>query len=191
VEAFRAARARRERRRTACRGRGPRSARALAGGLVALFAFGGVAVAVGTGALPGPFRGGAGHAGPQIRLNTPAPAGPAATAARPPVPGATRDPRATTPPRRTATAAPPRTAAPARGPRALCAAYRRAVSRAGEPDQDVLRALRRAAERRHRGIAAYCRAVLRAPARRSESPPSTPSSASQPSAEPHSSPPPS
>ncbi|HEY3480518.1 MAG TPA: hypothetical protein VGL02_16610, partial [Streptomyces sp.] len=35
-----------------------RSAKALAGGLAAVFALGGVAVAAGTGVLPGPFRGG-------------------------------------------------------------------------------------------------------------------------------------
>lgn len=159
---------------------GRRSVKALAGGLAAFVAVSGVAVAAGTGVLPGPFRGGAFHAGPlsaggsggsadgpavpaphttrgpapdPLRTADPAPSG----SARPDTgPGhSSADPR---PPHRPTAATPPKRPRPSTV-RALCRRYAKAVGKGRKPDARVLDRLRLAAGGEGR-IADYCRRVL-------------------------------
>ncbi|CAG7656119.1 hypothetical protein [Actinacidiphila bryophytorum] len=160
VRAFRAAANTRPARGVRNRRRPPRSARALAGGLAAVLALCGVAVAAGAGVLPA--RSHTAHGGPPpapvARTATaPAPASPAPDATRRPAPaqppGADRTPGTVQPsPRGTRTPVPPRA-------KAMCRAYLAAASdgrrTAVEPDER----LRRAAGGSRR-VAAYCRALL-------------------------------
>nr|WSX73280.1 hypothetical protein OH826_05115 [Streptomyces sp. NBC_00899]WSX80654.1 hypothetical protein OH826_46395 [Streptomyces sp. NBC_00899] len=150
------------------RRRSPRAVRALAGGLAAVFALCGVAVAAGTGHLPA--RGHAAHGGPPpapvARTTSPAPA-PARTGA---APGSTHGPAARTPgPGRSATAEPPehtRAAAPPRdrspaAVRSLCRGYLAAVLDGRTPAAQPTDRLQREAGGSRR-VAAYCRALLSA-----------------------------
>ncbi|WUH94931.1 hypothetical protein OG900_35490 [Streptomyces sp. NBC_00433] len=143
-----------------------RSARALAGGLAAVFALCGVAVAAGADVLPA--RGHAAHSGPPpapvARTALPAPTAAAPSAgARPsaspspaPRPPASRPPDTAVPP-------PPhsRAAAPPRAVRALCRAYAAAVRNGRTPGAKLTARLQREAGGSHR-VAAYCRALLAA-----------------------------
>jgi hypothetical protein len=166
VIAFRAAqdvRVRRGRRRRA------RTSRALAGGLAAVFALGGVTVAVGAGVLP--VRGGPFHAGPQSAGTTgtaQVPSRAAPRAALPPAPG--RDAPGTT--GGATVAAPAVTRTPSPRPRAgtprdrqqpavrgLCRAYLAVVLQGGRPAAQLTARLRREAGGTQ-GVAAYCRALL-------------------------------
>jgi hypothetical protein len=162
-----------------------RSAKALAGGLAAVFAVSGVTVAAGAGVLPGPFRGGAFHAGPL----TSGAAGPDEGAVGSP----TAVPAATFPPPSGLSPAPggdiPRGTAPrsaddgagrGRGDprlphhpgvptssdrnhqavvRALCRSYTQATRYGGHADPWLVARLEREAGRKDR-IAAYCRRLL-------------------------------
>ncbi|SFE10297.1 hypothetical protein SAMN05216251_101517 [Actinacidiphila alni] len=179
VVAFRAARrtgGARQGRRLVLSGR---SAKVLAGGLAAVFAVGGVAVAAGTGVLPGPFRGGAFHAGPLTAGGTAgadegtgaptsvpattAPPAPEGDAPRDDVPdpaddghghrhGDTRGPHRFGPPQ-----APDHSRRAA--VRALCRGYTEATRHGGHADPWLTARLQREAGRKDR-IAAYCRRLL-------------------------------
>lgn len=183
LAAFRAARSPGQRRAEVPKPAWP--ARALAGGLVAAFAVGGVAVAAGAGVLPGPFRGGeAVHAGalpPQTASAVTSPprvtddprldAGPptATVGTGPATPSATPDARTS------ATATPsgptPAAARKQRLLRALCRAYEEAVGQGTHLGRKHTNQLKRAAGRKDL-IAAYCRTLLAAPP-----PPSAPARA--------------
>jgi hypothetical protein len=175
LAAFRAARragGARQGRRLVVSGR---SVKVLAGGLAAVFAVSGVAVAAGTGVLPGPFRGGAFHAGPLT-------AGGAAGSGEGPSAGPETEPAATLPP----APAPSPTADGPGSPghhhgdphtphhfgvpkpsdrthkaavRALCRSYTEAVRHGGHADPRLVVRLQREAGRKDR-IAAYCRRLL-------------------------------
>jgi hypothetical protein len=162
VIAYRAAKAagptRRQRARRRRRSR--RSVRALAGGLAAVFALCGVAVAAvaaGSGVLPD--RGHAAHGGPPPAPRTvpraaPAPTGSAPAGAHRPAP---RTPAATgRPPAHPWTAVPPRDRPPVTA-RRLCRVYLAAVRDGRMPAAQLTARLQREAGSSHR-IAAYCRA---------------------------------
>ncbi|SHL44327.1 hypothetical protein [Actinacidiphila paucisporea] len=147
------------------RRRSLRSARALAGGLVAVFALCGVAVAAGAGVLPA--RGHVAHGGPPrapaARTAAPAPATGAPSGSPLTVPGGTapQAPVSRTP----ATGAPPpphtRVAVPPHAVKALCRVYAAAV-RDGRPPAAKLTARLQREAGGSRRVAAYCNALLAA-----------------------------
>jgi hypothetical protein len=157
LTAFRAARASMREDTGARSARSAWSSRALAGGAAAAFALGGVAVAAGTGALPGPFRARTVHAG-ALPAGT-LPASDRTTA--PPAPGPTASFVPTADPLAAAVPPPPsdRTA---RALRAMCRTYEEAVRQGRDPDKKVVAQLRRAAGRKDR-VPAYCLTLLAAP----------------------------
>ncbi|MFJ4408752.1 hypothetical protein [Streptomyces sp. NPDC088910] len=154
-----------------------RSAKALAGGLVAVFAVSGVAVAAGTGVLPGPFRGGAFHAGPLAAGGAGGTAdGPGAAVPRttsPPAPG-TDAPRGASPSptgddggHRHGDPRAPHHPGPYKPSdrnhqavlKALCRGYTQATRHGGHADPWLVARLQGEAGRKER-IADYCRRVL-------------------------------
>lgn len=177
LAAFRAARragGARQGRRLVVSGR---SAKALAGGLAAVFAVSGVAVAAGTGVLPGPFRGGAFHAGPLAAGGTAGSAdGPAAAVPQstlPPAPGPDASHSAAPPPADDEsghhhgdprTPHHPGTHKPSEKNhqatvKALCRSYTAATRRGGHIDPWLIVRLQGEAGRKDR-IADYCRGLL-------------------------------
>lgn len=189
VAAFRAARGAGAVRRGRPTGLGARigsgrPAKALAGGLVAVFAVGGVAFAAGTGALPTPFRGGVharalpatGGGDPgKAASGSGVPRGPSTDArgrATPGSGGAGSSPGATGVPTATATPDPSVSQPPATPSepsanrqqqvlRALCRSYVEAVRQGRDMDEKPLSRLQRRAGGQQR-VAAFCRRVLAA-----------------------------
>jgi hypothetical protein len=175
VAAFRAARragGARQGRRLVVSGR---SVKVLAGGLAAVFVVSGVAVAAGTGVLPGPFRGGAFHAGPLTAGGAAGSgegpsAGPETVLSATPPPGPAPSPTADGPGSPGHHHGDPRTPHHFGVPkpsdrthksavRALCRSYTEAVRHGGHADPWLVVRLQREAGRKDR-IAAYCRRLL-------------------------------